>query len=145
MNKQKSTNRQIENDEFFKRIVGLAGDESPSDDFTNSLMQRIDTIEAPVHSPGVRRMLSLPIISNRGWIVAAIVACAFIVFLGVLYNPEEANTGNSVLPNLPRYTEIFSSAINSDFAHIFALVAIIASCLLALDTALSNRKTKSIH
>ena len=63
-----------------------------------------------------------------------------IIAISYAFAPWSAAEGKISLPDLPRVSNLFSNAINSEPAQIFALVVIITSSLFMLDIALSRKK-----
>lgn len=129
-------------DDLAKQIVTLVGTDSPSDGFVSNVMQRIEEAQSANRLPSAEISRSdSPIIRPVAWLWAVIIGIATIV-VSYVFAQEPSLDGKISLPDLPRFSELFANAINTEAAQIFALVVIITSCLFAIDIALSHRKTE---
>lgn len=134
-------NGKTEEDEFFSKLVGHAGTNSPSDGFTARIMQSIESGTSMNAQPvSKNNPANMPIIGPVAWLLLAFLGLAFVA---VSYIPgfDKVADMNKWHLNIPRISDLFANLISIENYHLFAIVVIIASCLFMVDIALSRNKT----
>ncbi len=126
---------------MIKRIVELAGTESPSESFTAGVMQRIEAAQNANAQPiGAIATFQRPIIRPVVWLWTAFVGVA-IVAVSFVFAQKPTADGIVSLSDLLRFSNVFAYVINKEVAQIVAIVVIITSILFSIDIVLSHRKT----
>lgn len=137
--------RELLQDDFLADLMKNATLESPSDDFSTTIMRSVEGM--PAYQPNKTLVLSR-IKSIFPWVLLTGDCVVFYLFSDLLfgkYLPNSDFMREMVLPSVRAFLPSFKAVASTKFYSIFLIILITACCLFVIERLISSRISANRH